>query len=218
MKQLVASIRGFFHFHRWGPRVVNHAAAGTICNGCFARGHPAGRAIPRCAGRRHDHPHHVCVNPAGWCADHSLRPGRPAARHAVVATDYPLGRPGRARPCRHHPGAAPNSVRAAGRLPGRAAGQRLAVRGHSQGGHAALFTAARPRVCARVRSRHRGFELCSRAVCQGDVAESAAKHCSVRAQAKYRIDTTTWRNAIVVEPAYADLISIFGVRTICSED
>jgi acetyl esterase/lipase len=68
-----------------------------------------------------------------------------AAGYAVVATDYPgLGGPGR------HPylvgaseaRAAIDSVRAIRHLPGANAGNRFAVWGHSQGGHAALFTAA----------------------------------------------------------------------------
>jgi len=67
-----------------------------------------------------------------------------AAGYAVVATDYAgLGGPGT------HPylvgsseaRAALDSVRAAGRLTGAQAGPRFAVWGHSQGGHAALFTA-----------------------------------------------------------------------------
>ena len=67
-----------------------------------------------------------------------------AAGYVVVATDYAgLGNPGT------HPylvgaseaRAALDSVRAAGRLPGTQAGTRFAVWGHSQGGHAALFTA-----------------------------------------------------------------------------
>jgi dipeptidyl aminopeptidase/acylaminoacyl peptidase len=66
-----------------------------------------------------------------------------AAGYAVVATDYPgLGGPG------IHPylvgaseaHAALDSVRAARHLPGVQAGMRFAVWGHSQGGHAALFT------------------------------------------------------------------------------
>jgi acetyl esterase/lipase len=68
-----------------------------------------------------------------------------AAGYAVVATDYPgLGAPG------VHPylvgvseaRAAIDSVRAIRHLPGVDAGARFAVWGHSQGGHAALFTAA----------------------------------------------------------------------------
>jgi acetyl esterase/lipase len=68
-----------------------------------------------------------------------------AAGYAVVATDYPgLGAPGM------HPylvgaseaRAALDSVRAVRHLPGVDAGARFAVWGHSQGGHAALFTAA----------------------------------------------------------------------------
>jgi pimeloyl-ACP methyl ester carboxylesterase len=68
-----------------------------------------------------------------------------AAGYAVVATDYPgLGAPGL------HPylvgdseaRAAIDSVRAIRHLPGADAGARFAVWGHSQGGHAALFTAA----------------------------------------------------------------------------
>jgi pimeloyl-ACP methyl ester carboxylesterase len=67
-----------------------------------------------------------------------------AAGYAVVATDYPgLGAPG------VHPyfigvseaRAALDSVRAILRLPGVQASPRFAVWGHSQGGHAALFTA-----------------------------------------------------------------------------
>jgi len=67
-----------------------------------------------------------------------------AAGYAVVATDYAgLGGPGM------HPylvgsieaRAALDSVRAAVQLPGVQAGPRFAVWGHSQGGHAALFTA-----------------------------------------------------------------------------
>jgi acetyl esterase/lipase len=67
-----------------------------------------------------------------------------AAGYVVVATDYPgLGGPG------VHPylvgsseaRAALDSVRAARRLPGTEAAGRFAVWGHSQGGHAALFTA-----------------------------------------------------------------------------
>jgi pimeloyl-ACP methyl ester carboxylesterase len=74
-----------------------------------------------------------------------------AAGYAVVATDYAgLGGPGT------HPylvgaseaRAALDSVRAAGRLPGVQAGQRFAVWGHSQGGHAALFTAELARAYA----------------------------------------------------------------------
>jgi pimeloyl-ACP methyl ester carboxylesterase len=66
-----------------------------------------------------------------------------AAGYAVVATDYPgLGAPG------IHPylvgtseaHAVLDSVRAALQLPGVQAGPRFAVWGHSQGGHAALFT------------------------------------------------------------------------------
>jgi len=71
-----------------------------------------------------------------------------AAGYAVVATDYPgLGSPGT------HPylvgaseaRAALDSVRAARQLPGVQAGSRFAAWGHSQGGHAALFTAERAR-------------------------------------------------------------------------
>ena len=67
-----------------------------------------------------------------------------AAGYVVVATDYAgLGNPG------VHPylvgaseaRAALDSVRAATRLPGTQAGPRFAAWGHSQGGHAALFTA-----------------------------------------------------------------------------
>lgn len=67
-----------------------------------------------------------------------------AAGYVVVATDYPgLGGPG------VHPylvgaseaRAALDSVRAALHLPGTQASARFAVWGHSQGGHAALFTA-----------------------------------------------------------------------------
>ena len=67
-----------------------------------------------------------------------------AAGYVVVATDYAgLGNPGT------HPylvgaseaRAALDSVRAAIRLPGTRAGSRFAAWGHSQGGHAALFTA-----------------------------------------------------------------------------
>lgn len=67
-----------------------------------------------------------------------------AAGYLVVATDYPgLGGPG------VHPylvgaseaRAALDAVRAALRLPGAHASPRFAVWGHSQGGHAALFTA-----------------------------------------------------------------------------
>jgi acetyl esterase/lipase len=67
-----------------------------------------------------------------------------AAGYVVVATDYPgLGGPG------VHPylvgaseaRAALDSVRAVLRLPGTQASSRFAVWGHSQGGHAALFTA-----------------------------------------------------------------------------
>jgi len=74
-----------------------------------------------------------------------------AAGYAVVATDYAgLGGPGT------HPylvgisegRAALDSVRAAGRLPGVQAGPRFAVWGHSQGGHAALFTAELARAYA----------------------------------------------------------------------
>ncbi len=63
--------------------------------------------------------------------------------YVVAATDYPgLGTPG------PHPylvgdseaRAVIDSVRAAAALPGSAAGSRYAVWGHSQGGHAALFT------------------------------------------------------------------------------
>nr|WP_294553573.1 alpha/beta fold hydrolase [uncultured Rhodopila sp.] len=68
-----------------------------------------------------------------------------AAGYTVVATDYPgLGASGM------HPylvgaseaRAAIDSVRAVRHLPGADAGARFAVWGHSQGGHAALFTAA----------------------------------------------------------------------------
>ena len=68
-----------------------------------------------------------------------------AAGYAIVATDYEgLGGPGT------HPylvgaseaRAALDSVRALQRMPAAQAGPRFAVWGHSQGGHAALFTAA----------------------------------------------------------------------------
>ncbi|QMW23876.1 lipase family protein [Sandaracinobacteroides saxicola] len=66
----------------------------------------------------------------------------------VVATDYPgLGTPG---PHAYLVGsaaarAALDSVRAAGRIPAAGAGTRFAVWGHSQGGHAALWTGQRAR-------------------------------------------------------------------------